>query len=479
MEITFYGAAREVTGSCFCIEVNGKKVLIDCGLQQGEDVKDDQGLPFEAQEIECVLLTHAHIDHSGRLPLLVREGFTGKIYTIEATNDLASILLKDSASIQESDAKWENKRRKRAGKSEVKPLYTVSDAEKCLEYFMPCSYGETLEINRGLKVNFVDAGHILGSASLEVFLSEGELSKKIVFSGDIGNTNQPIIRDPQYIDSADYVVMEATYGDRDHEKNDGYESELAGIIDGILSGGGNVIIPSFAVGRTQGILYLLREIKKKGMVSNPDFPVYVDSPLASEATRLYDDDLNIYGDIQTKKIVKEGLNPMSFPNLVFTDSIEDSKALNYDMTPKVIISSSGMCEGGRIGHHLKHNLWRKECAILFVGFQAKGTLGRLILNGAGKVNIFGEEIAVLAKIFNFTGLSAHADRTGLLKWIGNFHNKPDKVFITHVEESVSEKFVQALDESGFKAVAPLYRSSYDLKDGGQISPGIDTWEEVI
>jgi len=308
----------------------------------------------------------------------------------------------------------------------------------------------------------VDAGHILGSASIEIFLSEGKEAKKIVFSGDIGNTDQPIIKDPQCIREADYIVMESTYGDRDHRESEDYTLKLANIIDKVLSRGGNVIIPSFAIGRTQGLLYLIREMKEKKLVLNPDFPVYVDSPLATKATDLYDDDLHIYGDQEAKDIVKNGLNPLNFPNLEFTASVNDSKALNYDTTPKVIISSSGMCEGGRIKHHLKHNLWKKECAVVFVGYQAIGTLGRELLDGAERVEIYRDEIAVLASIYNFTGLSAHADREGLLKWLDCFEKKPDKIFIVHGEESVTEVFVGSLGELGFSAVAPEYKEVYDL-----------------
>jgi len=479
MELTFYGAAREVTGSCYCIRAGGVRFLVDCGLQQGRDVKDSQGLPFNACDIDFVILTHAHIDHSGRLPLLVKEGFNGKIYAIKATCDLLSIMLRDSAQIQEMDAKWENKKGIRAGKNKVEPLYTMADAEKTLKYLVPCEYGKMEQLSDSVKFNFVDAGHILGSSSVEVFLSEKTTSKKIVFSGDIGNTDQPIIRDPRYIEEADYVVMEATYGDRNHEKTSSSISVLADILDKTLSGGGNVIIPSFAVGRTQGVLYLLREIKGKRLVPSPGFPVYVDSPLASEATKLYEDDLILYGDRQTKDILEKGHNPISFPDLSFTDSTEESIALNHDPVPKVIISSSGMCEGGRIKHHLKHNLWRKECSVVFVGYQACDTLGRMLLDGAEKVTIYGEEIAVRAAIYNFTGLSAHADKDGLLKWINNFSKKPEKVFVIHVEDSVSEKFVGTLNGSGFSADAPLYMSTYDLSSGMLAVPGIEIEKKAL
>ncbi len=462
MNLSFYGAAREVTGSCYCLESNGKKFLIDCGLQQGQDEKDDQRLPFDGRDIDFVILTHAHIDHSGRLPLLAREGFSGNIYATSATCDLIPVMLKDSAQIQEMDAKWKNRKARKLGKNEVAPLYTVADAEDTLKFLVPCDYGETSEISSGIRFNFVDAGHILGSASVELFLTEGGKDKKIVFSGDIGNSRQPIIKDPRYIEEADYVVMESTYGNRRHESSDDYALDLAKIIDQTLLGGGNVIIPSFALGRTQGILYIFSEIKKRGLVKNSNFPVYVDSPLASEITRIYEDDLVAYADRETMGIIKKGSNPLTFKNLAFTDSADQSKALNDDPEPKVIISSSGMCEGGRIGHHLIHNLWKKECSIVFVGFQAYGTLGRKILDGAERVEVFEEEIAVNATIYNFTGLSAHADRDGLLKWINSFTRKPDKVFITHGEDSVCEQFAGSLEGVGFSAVAPLYKSVYEL-----------------
>jgi len=462
MKLSFYGAAKEVTGSCHCLEVNGEKLLIDCGMQQGRDKKNNQKLPFKASDINNVVLTHAHIDHSGRLPLMVKEGFKGKIYAIEATCDLISIMLRDSAHIQEMDAKWENKRAKRAGKKEVLPMYTMKDVENTLKCLEPCNYGEMKKIDQNFKINFVDAGHILGSASIEIFLDERGATKKIVFSGDIGNMDQPIIKDPQCIREADYIVMESTYGDRDHKNNKDCTLELAKIIDETLSKGGNVIIPSFAIGRTQGLLYLIREIKEKGLVADTGFPVYVDSPLAAKATDLYDDDLHVYGDWQTKEIVKKGSNPLNFPNLEFTASVNDSKALNYDPVPKIIIASSGMCEGGRIRHHLKQNLWRRECAVVFVGYQADGTLGKMLLGGEKKVELFGEEIAVRASIYNYSGLSAHADRDGLLKWLNCFDIKPDRIFVVHGEESVTEKFVKSLQDLGFSAVAPSYKEIYDL-----------------
>jgi metallo-beta-lactamase family protein len=480
MKLFFYGAAKEVTGSCYCLDVNGKKLLIDCGLQQGKDEKDDQRLPFMAKDINYVVLTHAHIDHSGRLPLLVKEGFQGKIVATKATCDLISIMLRDSAHIQEMDAKWENNRGKRSGKNEVKPLYSMTDAENTLNYLVPCNYGVVEKLCDGVEVSFVDAGHILGSASVEMFLKEGESSKKIVFSGDIGNTNQPIINDPQYIKEADYVVMESTYGNKNHEKSEDHTLDFAKIIDQTLAKGGNVIIPSFAVGRTQDLLYYIREIKEKRLVtSHPNFPVYVDSPLATEATKIYDENLIGYADPESRVIMNRGNDPLIFPNLHFTDSTEESKALNFDTTPKVIISSSGMCDAGRIRQHLKYNLWRRECAVIFVGFQANGTLGRILLEGAKKVKIFGEEIVVLATVHSFSGLSAHADKDGLLKWINSFAKKPSKVFVTHGEDLVCDEFVNTISELGFSAVAPLYKAIYDLNNGELIEEGIEIEKKVF
>jgi metallo-beta-lactamase family protein len=462
MNMKFYGAAREVTGSCYCIESKDKKFLIDCGLQQGQDEKEDQSLPFDAKDIDFVILTHAHIDHSGRLPLLVKDGFKGKIYATGATCDLISVMLKDSAQIQEMDAKWKNRKARRAGRKEVPPLYTTGDVDNTLKLLVPCDYGKISDVSSGIRFNMIDAGHILGSASVELFLAEGGKEKKIVFSGDIGNTGQPIIKDPQYIEEADYVVMESTYGDRKHEKSDDYALDLAKIVDRTLSRSGNVIIPSFALGRTQGLLYIFNEIKKRGLVKNSNFPVYVDSPLASEATKIYEDDLVAYADRETEGIIKKGSDPLTFKDLAFTDSTEASRALNSDPVPKVIISSSGMCEGGRIGHHLKHNLWKEECSLVFVGFQAYGTLGREILEGAERVGVLGEEIAVRATVYNFTGLSAHADRDGLLGWIKSFKKKPAKVFVTHGEDAVCELFTDSLKNMGLEAEAPYYKSVYDL-----------------
>ena len=472
MHLNFFGADKEVTGSCHCIDVNGQRFLVDCGLLQGRGDQDNSVLPFQPAAVDFVICTHAHIDHSGRLPLMAKDGFHGKIYATGLTCDLLSIMLRDSAHIQEMDAMNLNRKEKRAGKELIEPLYTVREAEQALGLLDPHPYGELIEPAPGVRFRFVDAGHLLGSASVEMWLTENGTTKKIVFSGDIGNVNQPLIRDPQYIGEADYVVMESTYGDREHEKTDNYALRLAEVIDGTLSRGGNVVIPAFAVGRTQELLYFIREIKERGLVrSIPDFPVYVDSPLAAEATRIYSGDLTGYLDDESIEILKKGFQPISFSNLNISQSVEDSKALNDDPAPKVIISSSGMCEAGRIRHHLKHNLWRPECAVVFVGFQSVGTLGRVLADGAKQVKLFGEEIAVKAHIYNFRAMSGHADHTGLLKWLGAFQPKPRRVFIVHGEEHTCAVFSAELEEMGHRTYVPNFQARFDLLANAETDPG--------
>ena len=474
MKLTFFGAAKAVTGSCHCVECGGKKILVDCGLQQGRDERDNRELDFNAGYIDDVIVTHAHIDHSGRIPLLVKQGFTGNIYCTRLTGELLSIMLRDSAHIQESDAQWQNQKGKRAGRELVEPLYTVADAEAALSHVVTCEYGDVLEIEPGVKVRFTDAGHLLGSSSAEVWLTEGDQTRKIVFSGDIGNRDQPIIRDPQYIREADYVLTESTYGDRNHdmEEDPEYTGRLAAIIDETLGQGGNVIIPSFAVGRTQELLYFIREMREQHMVKSvPKFPVYVDSPLAGEATKIFSGDLHGYLDEQAIEALRGGAL-FRFPGLNITETSEESKNLNLDRTPKVIISASGMCDAGRIRHHLKHNLWRRECTVVFVGYQGEGTLGRRLLDGVKSVKLFGEEIAVKARIVNFQGLSSHADRNGLLRWIGAFEPKPKEVFVVHGDKDVTEIYAQTLRERGFSAHSANYEEVYDLLAWLTVAPGI-------
>ena len=474
MKLHFFGADKEVTGSCHQLEVGGKKLLIDCGLQQGGDELDDNALPFAAGEIDYVLITHAHIDHSGRLPLLVKNGFKGPVIATRLTCDLLRIMLMDSARIQEMDAQWKSQKLSRAGIEAVEPLYTVEDAQAALNLLQPCEYGQELEICQGVRAKFVDAGHLLGSASILVTAQEAGVTRSIAFSGDIGNTDQPIIRDPDYITQADSVVMESTYGNRLHEGSGYTVAELAQIIDETLHRGGNVVIPSFAVGRTQELLYYIREMKGQRLVhSCPDFPVYVDSPLALEATEIYSGDLRGYADEETLLVLRKGFQPIRFPNLHLCRTSDESRMLNMDKEPKVIISSSGMCEAGRIRHHLKHNLWRPECTILFVGYQANGTLGRLLVDGIDTVKLFGEKISVRAQVVNFRGMSGHADKAGLEKWINAFApEKPRKVFVVHGEEEAALTFAETIRLQGYEPLVPDFRAVYDLASDQLVEAGV-------
>lgn len=472
MKLHFYGADRCVTGSCHCLEINGKKILVDCGLQQGRDELDNRYLAFAPGNIDILLVTHAHIDHTGRIPLLVKNGFHGRILTTRLTADLMKIMLLDSAHIQESDAEYENRKGERAGREHVDPLYTEQDALDVFKYVTTCEYKEKVDLCEGVSAVFTDAGHLLGSASITLELEENGVNKTIVFSGDIGNVDQPIIRDPQLLKKADYVVMESTYGDRNHTEVWSYTDELAQIIDETLGKGGNVVIPSFAVGRTQELLYFIREIKDQKLVkSTPNFPVYIDSPLAKAATTVFCGDLHGYLDEQALELVKDGTHMFTFPNLNLVESSEESKMLNMDTTPKVIISASGMCDAGRIRHHLKHNLWRANSAVVFVGFQSPGTLGRRLLDGVEKVKLFGEEIAVKAKIVNFQGLSSHADHDHLVEWIKAFDPKPAHVFVVHGDEDVAPVFAEELNSLGFHAHAAKFTECYDLAVNEMVSEG--------
>ena len=464
MKLSFFGADQCVTGSCHCLEVNGKKILIDCGLQQGRDEVDNSSLPFHAGEIDFVLVTHAHIDHSGRIPMLLKQGFQGRIFATRLTAQLLDIMLQDSAHIQESDAEYQNRKNLRAGRPTVEPLYTVEDAQRVREFLTTCEYGEKVDLCEGVSMECIDAGHLLGSASMKLTLTENGETRTIVFSGDIGNVDQPIIRDPQFFHEADFVVMESTYGNRNHTEVWSYTDELAQIIDETLGKGGNVVIPSFAVGRTQELLYFIRQIKDENLVKSvPHFDVYVDSPLSKAATTIFCGDLRGYLDEEAVALVKDGTHMFNFPGLHLTETVDESKNLNLDPSPKVIISASGMCDAGRIRHHLKHNLWRPESAVVFVGFQSPGTLGRHLLDGAESVKMFGEEIAVRAKIVNFQGLSSHADRDHLLNWIDQFASaKPTHVFVVHGDREVAPAFAADLAARGFAAHAPRSTEVYDL-----------------
>lgn len=474
MEISFLGAAHAVTGSCHCVSACGRHLLVDCGLQQGKDEIDNQKLHIAPTLIDYVIVTHAHIDHSGRLPLLVKNGYQGPIYATSMTCKLLGIMLLDSAHIQESDAAWQNQKGKRAGREPVEPLYTIADAEAAIQQLVPVEYGEMVTLEDGIRFRMTDAGHLLGSSYVELWVSEWGEEKKIVFSGDIGNINQPIIRDPQPISDADYVVMESTYGDRNHETYTSYTVELAKVLNETFAKGGNVVIPSFAVGRTQELLYFLREIKRDGLVqSYPEFQVVVDSPLAAQATQIFSGDLTGYLDEEALALIEDGVSLFQVDHLRLCQTSEESKALNTDSTPKVIISASGMCDAGRIRHHLKHNLWRSECAVVFVGYQAQGTLGRSLIEGKEHVRLFGEDVTVKAKIINFHGLSSHADHDELIHWVSQFNNpRPTEVFVVHGEGSVSEAFAAELVRMGFHAHAPLCQEVYDLNLGRIVKQGI-------
>ncbi|MCR4673281.1 MAG: MBL fold metallo-hydrolase [Lachnospiraceae bacterium] len=464
MRLVFSGAVHEVTGSKHYLEAAGKKVLVDCGMEQGKDLFENRDIPAAASQVDYVLLTHAHIDHSGLIPLLYAQGFRGPVYCTEATMELCDIMLKDSAHIQEAEAEWKNRKGKRAGHGAVEPLYTTEQAAAVMEQFIPCQYDQIIQVCDGISIRFIDAGHLLGSASIEVWATEGEVTKKLVFSGDIGNINQPIIDDPNYITEADYVIMESTYGDRVHGERPDYVGDLGEVIQRTLDRGGNVVIPSFAVGRTQEILYFIREIKERGLVQGHDgFEVYVDSPLAVEATTIFDRNIPGCYDDEAKALIRQGISPIKFEGLKVSISSNDSIAINTDMTPKVIISASGMCDAGRIRHHLKHNLWRPESTVLFVGYQSVGTLGRNLVDGATEVKLFGEEIAVKAEIATLIGISGHADSEGLMKWIGAFEKKPQRVFIVHGEDGVTDILAERIrKETGLDAVAPYTGWEYDL-----------------
>lgn len=466
MKITFIGATHEVTGSCYYLEAAGKKFLVDCGMEQGPDYYENQEIPVKGSDLDFVLLTHAHMDHSGNLPAIYAKGFQGPIYATQATCHLCDIMLRDSAHIQMFEAEWRNRKGRRQGKPEFIPAYTMEDALGVLQNFVPCPYEKTITPAEGIRVRFVDAGHLLGSASIEVIINEDGKEKKIVFSGDIGNLNQPLIKDPVYLHDADYVVMESTYGDRSHGDRPDYVGLLSEVIQRTFDRGGSVIIPSFAVGRTQEMLYFIRQIKEEGRVHGHDnFKVYVDSPLANEATTIFNEHIYDCFDEEAMALVNKGINPLMFPGLKTSITSDDSKAINFDEDCKVIISASGMCDAGRIKHHLKHNLWNPNNTILFVGYQAIGTLGRSLLEGATEVKLFGETVYVGAEICQMPGISGHADVNGLMTWIKSFSQKPAKVFVTHGDDEVTEIFARRLEEElGLDAMAPFSGTVFDLAE---------------
>lgn len=475
MKLTFIGAAHEVTGSCHLLEANGKRILVDCGMEQGPDLYENQEIPVAPGEIDYVLLTHAHIDHSGLIPLLCKRGFKGEIVTTFATADLCNIMLRDSAHIQEFEAEWRNRKARRSGAPLYEPLYTTQDAIDAINLLAPCDYGQKIELCEGISVRFTDIGHLIGSASIEVWISEEGIQKKIVFSGDVGNIEQPILKDPSLTKEADYIVIESTYGNRIHsEERPDYLGEFTRILRETFLKGGNVVIPSFAVGRTQEILYFIREIKEKNLLPEfPHFDVYVDSPLAIEATSVFTKNGRACYDEEAMALVNHGVNPLVFPGLKLSVTSDDSKMINFDDNPKVIVSASGMCEAGRIRHHLKHNLWRPECTILFVGYQAVGTLGRKLIDGAEAVKLFGENIAVAARIESLKGISGHADMNGLLAWLKGFETDISHVFVVHGEDGVTDEFAQTVrDTFGWEAFAPYSGGKVDLATNEIISEGV-------
>ena len=471
MKIQFIGATHEVTGSCTLLEVGGRYYLVDCGMEQGTDVFQNIELPVAANQIEAVFLTHAHIDHSGMLPKLTKDGFSGLIYATEATCDLCRIMLMDSAHIQESEAQWRSRKAERAGEEPVAPVYTVADAQATLRQLRPCKYMDPLQVAEGIVMRLTDVGHLLGSAAVELWLTEGGETRKIVFSGDVGNTNQPLLNDPKHVEEADYLVIESTYGDRLHDRARGDAvQELADTIQFTFDRGGNVVIPSFAVGRTQEMLYAIREIKQRGLVKgHPNFPVFVDSPLAVEATGIYLQVDESFLDPDTKAVVRQGVNPIWSEGVRLSVTAEESKLINADPQPKVILSASGMCEAGRIRHHLKHNLWRPESSVLFVGYQADNSLGRRLQDGVKEVKLFGEEIAVHAEIATLHGTSGHADQQGLLDWLAGFREKPSLVFVNHGDDGSCEAFRKLLDSMGYYAEAPYSGTEFDLRTGKMLA----------
>lgn len=452
MKISFLGAAKLVTGSNYLIETKNCKFVMECGMFQGNKTigrLNYQPFAYNPGDIDFMLLSHAHIDHSGRIPKLVKDGFKGKIYCTKATEDLCSIMLPDSGYIQEMETKWDNRKRKRSGRKLREPLYTVEEAKKSIKHFRPVLYDQTIKINEEITVRFVDAGHILGSAIIELWIKEDGKEIKLVFSGDLGRRNRPILRDLSRIQKADYIIVESTYGNKKNHPSENDAGELISIINNTVKKGGNVVIPSFAVERAQDIIYELNKYYDESIKSvDKDFlqvPVYIDSPLTVSATEIFERNPDCF-DEKTLELIKAGDNPLDFRNLIFTRNVEESKQINKTPESKVIISASGMCSAGRIKHHLKHNLWRNESSIVFVGYQAEGTLGRRIKEGEKSVKLFGEEIQVNAKIYTLDGFSGHADKEGIMWWLEGFENKPKKIFIVHGEEEASREISKKIEE---------------------------------
>ena len=462
-KLTFHGAIEGVTGSMYLLETDKSRILLDCGLFQGrktEEAKNYKPLPVNTQTIDATVISHAHLDHSGRLPLLVAEGYQGPIYMTSPTSDLIAVLLKDAASLQERDVEWENKRRRRAGKKELAPLYTLDDVENALAYCQGINYRQRIAITEDVDINFLDAGHILGSAIVEIYISEHGQEKKLVFSGDLGNSQAALLEDPETVESADILLMESTYGDRDHRSIEDTLVEFEQVIEEVSKNGGNILIPSFAVGRTQEIIFRLGELYQKGKLRQQ--AAYLDSPMAIAVTEIYHRYQNVYNAQDKEAILhprKKAVSSMKslhtfLPILRYTTSTEDSIALNRLESGAIIIAGSGMCNGGRIKHHLKHNLWRRKSHVVFVGFQAIGTPGRALVDGATTFKTSGETIIVNAQIHTMGGFSAHASQTQLIQWLSSFTKKRPKLFLVHGEESAKLALQEAVGEQGWKANIP-------------------------
>jgi metallo-beta-lactamase family protein len=475
MKIKFCGAATSVTGSCHLVFGEGFKVLLDCGQFQGSKAQEAcnfEAFPFDPAKIDFLLLSHAHIDHCGRIPLLVKRGFSGKIYCTDATADLARVMLLDSGYIHEKEAEWRNRKAARAGKPFVEPLYTIKDVENALKHFAPVMYDQLVEPNEKVRFVFNEAGHILGSAITELWAEENGRTTKLVYTGDLGVAERPILRDPKIIKKADYVIMESTYGDRVHESHGTGIDRLMEIVLATTRRGGTVVIPSFAVGRTQELIFEFNRHYERHAEARrelDDIMFYVDSPMATNATEVFRKNAQVFDD-ETKNYILKGDNPLDFKNLRFTRTSDESRSLNEREGPKVILSASGMCEAGRIRHHLKHNLWNPKSSVVFVGYQAEGTLGRAILNGKESVTLFGEEVCVNAEIHNLEGFSGHADRDGLMDWMSGFRQEPGMVFLVHGEPEPKRALAERIRLTlGYEVMAVEGISEFDLSRGAVIT----------
>lgn len=484
MKIQFCGAARTVTGSCHLLQCDAGTFLVDCGMRQGEDTKGEYGedrFAFDPTKIDAVFLTHAHIDHSGLIPLLVKQGFHGIVLCTEATAELATIMLPDSAHIQEQEAEWTNRKNQRAGKPPVEPLYTMKHALDSLGLFHSAKYADIVEFLPDIKIRFNDAGHLLGSASLEIWVQEKGATTKLVFSGDIGRNNRPIINDPVPIHGTDYLIMEGTYGDRNHEieSDEAKEKTLANVLRAGIARGGNIVIPSFAVGRTQELLYYIKRLLKYNKVPGlENIPVYIDSPLGIEATKVYERCAQGYYDQEALEMAKSG-SPFDFPTLRVARTAEESKLINSERNSSIIISSSGMCDAGRIRHHLKHNLYRADSTILFAGYQAVGTLGRSLIDGVKSVKLFGDQIRVSATIEQIEGFSGHAGRDELIEWARAIGGNPKRVFLVHGEEKSLESLESAISSLGFTVEIPNLAEVYELTAGAEAAESITPKKAAI